>query len=160
MVFRKLNNDDKTWVNDFVKRQWGSEQIIVHNKIYLPSKLEGFVAEDNNVNVGLITFEIQNQCCEIVSLNSIVEHKGIGRELVKLVTQTAKAQDCRTVWLITTNDNIRAIDFYQKMGFQLIKVYPNAVDNSRKIKPEIRLIAENGIPIRDELELVLKLLDD
>lgn len=36
-------------------------------------------------------------------------------------------------------------------------VYPNAVSLSRKLKPEIPLIGNYGIPIRDEIELELKL---
>jgi ribosomal protein S18 acetylase RimI-like enzyme len=43
--------------------------------------------------------------------------------------------------LITTNDNLRAIGFYQRLGYQLVNVYPNAVEKSRKIKSEIPLIA-------------------
>ena len=61
------------------------------------------------------------------------------------------------MWLITTNDNLNALRFYQKRGFELVAVHRHAVDESRKIKPEIPLVGENGIPIRDELGLELAL---
>jgi hypothetical protein len=62
------------------------------------------------------------------------------------------------LWLISTNDNLNALKFYQKRGFSLVKLYKNAVNETRKkIKPEIPLIGENGIPIRDEVELEILL---
>ena len=31
-------------------------------------------------------------------------------------------------------------------------IYKNAIENSRKIKPQIPIFADNGLPIRDEIE--------
>jgi len=157
MNIRKIQINDRTWVNEFIRNHWGSDKIIIHNKIYVPADLEGFVVEENERKISLITYHILEHSCEIVTLNSTIEHRGFGRELVKSVIDEAKLHGCETVWLVTTNDNIRAIEFYQKLGFQLIMVYPDRVNYSRKIKPEIPLTAENGIPIRDELEFVLQL---
>jgi N-acetylglutamate synthase-like GNAT family acetyltransferase len=157
MNFRKLEMNDRNWVDEFIRNHWGSKQIIIHNKIYFPGDLDGFVAENNEEKYGLITYQIQKHSCEIVTLNSTIEHHGFGRDLVKLVIEDAKLKGCEIVRVVTTNDNIRAIEFYQKLDFQLIMVYPDAVNNSRTIKPEIPLTGENGIPIRDELEFVLQL---
>lgn len=157
MNFRKLEVNDRNWVDEFIRNHWGSKQIIIHNKIYFPGDLDGFVAENNEEKIGLITYQIQKHNCEIVTLNSTIEHHGFGRELVKSVIEEAKLQGCEILWVVTTNDNIRAIEFYQKLGFQLIMVYPDAVNYSRKIKPEIPITANNGIPIRDELEFVLNI---
>ena len=55
--------------------------------------------------------------------------------------------------LITTNDNLRALQFYQKRGYSLTKIYKDAMDEVRKVKPNVPIIGENGIPLRDELEL-------
>ena len=40
--------------------------------------------------------------------------------------------------------------FYQKQGFDLVKVYKNAVESSRAIKPEIPLYGDFNIPIKHE----------
>jgi len=77
--------------------------------------------------------------------------------LVDTVKEGAKAKGCRRLWLITTNDNLNALGFYQRRGFRLIALHPNALEASRKLKPQISLKAANGIPIRDELELELEL---
>src|SRR5947209_11292795 len=73
------------------------------------------------------------------------------------VREAAKAKGCRRLWLITTNDNLDALGFYQRRGLRLTALYPNAPEASRKLKPEISMKAANGIPIRDELELELEL---
>ena len=59
--------------------------------------------------------------------------------------------------LSTTNDNLRALGFYQKRGFQLCALRVNAMEEARKLKPGIPLIGEHGIPLRDEIELEIML---
>ena len=49
--------------------------------------------------------------CEIVSLDSFEERKGIGTKLVDCVLKVAEEERCRQVWLITTNDNMNALRF-------------------------------------------------
>jgi len=52
---------------------------------------------------------------------------------------------------------LNALGFYQKRGFELVAVHRGAVNESRKIKPSIPLVGMNGIPLRDEIELEIKL---
>lgn len=54
-------------------------------------------------------------------------------------------------WL-TTNDNINAIRFYQKRGFDMARFYHNALNVSRKLKSQIPIIGDNGIPLQHEIE--------
>jgi hypothetical protein len=61
------------------------------------------------------------------------------------------------LWLITTNDDLRALGFYQKRGMSLVMVYRNAMDLARKLKPQIPLVGLNCIPFRDEIELEMVL---
>jgi hypothetical protein len=84
--------------------------------------------------------------------------RGDRTALIDAVKERAKAKGCKRLWLITTNDNLNALGFYQRRGFRLIALYPNALEASRKLKPQIPMKAANGIPIRDELELELELL--
>ena len=59
--------------------------------------------------------------------------------------------------MITTNDNIQAIRFYQRCGFDMAHLYHNALNLSRKLKPEIPFIGANGIPLMHEIEFVMDL---
>jgi ribosomal protein S18 acetylase RimI-like enzyme len=95
--------------------------------------------------------------CEIISLDSLVQGTGIGSALTDAVQQRAKAAGCQRLWLITTNDNLNALGFYQKRGFHLAALHRNALDVSRRLKPQIPLIGLDGIPLRDEIELEILL---
>ena len=55
--------------------------------------------------------------------------------------------------LVTRNDKVKALQFYQKRGYNITKIYKNAMDEVRKVKPDVPLIGENGIPLKDEIEL-------
>jgi N-acetylglutamate synthase-like GNAT family acetyltransferase len=100
---------------------------------------------------------LEDDACEIVTIDSVREGIGVGSALVDAVVQKAREADCRRVWLVTTNDNLQMFRFAQKRGFALVAVHPRAVEASRKLKPEIPLLGIDGIPIRDELELELRL---
>jgi hypothetical protein len=52
---------------------------------------------------------------------------------------------------------MNALRFYQKRGFVLVAVHRNALEQSRKLKPEIPLIGDDEIPLRDEIELEMML---
>jgi ribosomal protein S18 acetylase RimI-like enzyme len=82
---------------------------------------------------------------------------GIGTALVEEVAAAAGRSGCRRLWLITTNDNTKALLFYLKAGFTLAAVHAGAVEESRKLKPKIPRIGYEGIPIRDEIELEMEL---
>lgn len=143
---------------DFFTEHWGSPEMVISSGIYDCSSLDGFaVVEDKDKIVGLITYIFENNECEIISLDSVKEGKGIGTILVKEVENLACKKSCKLVKLITTNDNLLALKFYQKRGFILSKIINNAVEKARKLKPEIPLIGNEGIPIRDEIELIKKL---
>lgn len=108
--------------------------------------------------VGWIFYAINGDECEIVSLESRVENRGVGTRLIESLTEKAGAAGCRRIWLITSNDNIRAIRFYQKRGFDLAAVHRDAIAEARKRKPSIPLIGCEGIPVRHELEFELRLV--
>jgi GNAT superfamily N-acetyltransferase len=101
-------------------------------------------------------YSIDGGACEIVTIDSLIE-RGIGTALVEAVTDAARAAGCGRLWLVTTNDNLPALRFYQKRRFALVAVHREAVAEARKLKPEIPLVGLDGIPIRDELELELEL---
>ena len=120
-------------------------------------ELPGFKAVLDGKPAGLVTYRIDGDACEIVTMNSLVERMGIGSALIDAVKEIAAATDCKRLWLITTNDNTAALRFYQKYGFSLVAVHRNAVEQDRLLKPEIPLTGNDGIPIRDEIELEMVL---
>lgn len=153
MKFRHLTASDLPELNKFWEEHWGSREMVVHGIIFQTDQLDGFVAEEQDQWVGLITFYIAQAECEIISLNSLKEGKGIAAKLIQNVIDAAKEAKCSRVLLSTTNDNLHALGFYQKRGFELVAVHRGAVNEARKLKPTIPLMGENNIPLRDEIEL-------
>lgn len=153
-------NLHKETIINFFTEHWGSPQMVVSSGIYDCSTLNGFaVVNDESKIIGLVTYMIEENECEIISLDSIEEGKGIGSALIKEVEQLAVKNNCKLVKLITTNDNLLALKFYQKRGYVLSNIFFNAVEKARAIKPEIPLIGNDGIPIRDEIELSKLFID-
>jgi len=132
---------------------WAGPKIMTRGKVHYADKLPGFVAVQEERPAGLVTYRIDGTGCEIVTMNSLAEGKGIGSALIEAVKNAATKAGCKRLWLITTNDNTKALRFYQKRGFKMAAVYPNAIEKSRHLKPEIPLTGNDGIPIRDEIEL-------
>ena len=153
---RKIRTKDRLWVKEFWSEHWAGDFVLSRGKVHRPDELDGFVAEINDEKVGLITYKIANQELEIISFNSIIERKGIGAALLSKVVNFAHKKELNRVWLVTTNDNLCALRFYQKRGFKLVNIYPDAVEAYRKLKPRIPLIGEDGIPLCDEIELEMK----
>ena len=103
--------------------------------------------------MGLITYNISNDELEIITLNAIEDGKGIGTALLEEVEKIAKMKNCSRIWLITTNDNVDALRFHQKRGYEMKSVHRYAIDESRKMKPQLPFVGKYGIPIRDEIEM-------
>jgi GNAT superfamily N-acetyltransferase len=157
ITIQPLNIADRVWVSQFILEHWGSNKVVSRGVIYYPQDLPGFVALYEGEKVGLVTYNIISASCEIVTINSNRSSSGVGTALIEAVRNIAITSGCKRLWLITTNDNLNALRFYQKRGFVLVAIHRNALELSRKLKPEISLIGDHGIPLRDEIELEIKL---
>lgn len=142
-------------INEELRQDVGSifgEIIVSRGQIHRLMELSGFVYIEENQIQGSIFYNVFGQECEIVSLESHLEGKGIGSKLIELVIERAGNLACKRVWLITSNDNIKAIRFYQKRGFDLVCIHQNAITEARKLKPSIPLYGHDEIPIKHEVE--------
>jgi GNAT superfamily N-acetyltransferase len=141
-------------VIDHVVEEWG-EPIVTRGNIIQIRNLPGFIVLEKGTLAGAVLYEIRDKECEIVVLYSLTESRGVGTKLINSVIETAKSKNCTRVWLITMNDNTRAIRFYQKRGFDLKAVHINAFDITRKLKKlplRENVLGIDGIPIKHEFE--------
>jgi GNAT superfamily N-acetyltransferase len=99
----------------------------------------------------------ERKAMELVSIAATVPGRGVGRALLSAAVALAREQRASRVWLITTNDNLRALRFYQLNGLRIVAVDRGAVDRARMIKPTIPRVGAEGIPVHDELVLELRL---
>ena len=154
MIFQ-IDSTSRDAVNAFITQQWFTLDMVVHGESIDLSMADGFYSYENEEINGLITYRIKDNEMEILSLDSLLSNKGYGTELLNKAIHKARNIGCYRIMLITTNDNFNALRFYQKRGFDIVKLYRNAVDESRKLKPQIPLIGMDNITIKHEIELEL-----
>ncbi len=153
MKVEEINQEVREHIDAFIVHHWFSMQMVVHGESIDLGNAEGWYVTEGDEIVGLITYRIIDDEMEILSLDSVHENKGVGTTLLN--EAITKAMDCKCIKVktFTTNDNLDALRFYQKRGFEMVRIYRNAVDVARKMKPSIPLIGNDGIPLNHEIEL-------
>ena len=153
----EIRDGDREEVARFIEQHWQGRVVMSSGKAYYPHQEQGFFERRGGEIVGLLTYHVDEQCMEILTLNSTVEGQGIGSMLMLSAIDSARELGCKKIWLTTTNDRLRVVDFHQRLGFRLTKVKLGVVDEARKVKPQIPLAGERGVPIRDELVMELEI---
>ena len=151
----KPNLENNNKVKKFLKLHWGSSYIASKGKLTDASEISRILVKDKKDEIlGLATFLINSKdnSCELVSINAKEGGKGIGTKLINKVEEEVKKRKVKKVWLVTTNDNYEAAIFYIKKGYRLVKVHKDALDISRKLKPQIPLKGKHNIFLQDEWE--------
>lgn len=119
--------------------------------------LPGHLATLTGRRVGLTLVDVRKREYEVVAISTTEPWRGVGRALMERCFADARATGCRRVWLVTTNNNIAAIAFYQRMGMDLRALHRHAVAVSRELKPTIPERGAAGVRIDHELEFELRL---
>jgi N-acetylglutamate synthase-like GNAT family acetyltransferase len=132
-----------------------SARVARRGELVDPLEQSALIAErKDGALAGVLTYAIEGDECEVRTLHASEQWAGAGTALLKAVEQAAAERGCRRLWVLTTNDNVDALRFYQRRGFRLAALHPGAVDDSRvRLKPEIPETGEYGIPLRDEIVL-------
>lgn len=134
-----------------IKTNWGSTSIVYSGMVYDLNTLKGIALKNNDIIVSILFYQVINKELNIILLESFVKRKGFGRIILQKIKEISKGNKYKRIIVTTTNDNIDAIKFYQLNEFDIIEVKFNAVDLSRKIKPEIPSVGNYGIKIKHEL---------
>ncbi|MDP4088611.1 MAG: GNAT family N-acetyltransferase [Bacillota bacterium] len=157
MDIRTISEENREKINDFIKFHWFTTDMVVRGELVDMKILDGFAAYDLDTIVGLVTYRIAGGWCEIMSLDSLREKQGVGTALINKVAEKAAEAKCSKIKLITTNDNIDAIRFYQRRGFDMARLYHDSLETARKLKPSIPMLGNFDIPLRHEIEFDMKL---
>ena len=154
---RAIEAFDRQTVERALHKAWGAVRVVSRGKLWNPLDLPGFVAERGGDIVGLVTYRHEADATEVVTLDSFAEGEGVGSALLQAVAEAAREQGKTSLWLITTNDNIPAIRFYQRRGWDMVALHHGALARSRRLKPEIPTHGLDGVPIDHEIEFRLAL---
>lgn len=154
---RALTREDRAWVQRVLRQYWATTVQVSRGRVFHADELPGFAAWRGDEPIGLITYNIEGEDCEIVTHNSLAGHGGIGSCLLAEVRGVARERGCKRLWLVTTNDNTPALRFYQRRDFDMVALHRGAVTEARKLKTEIPDVGMAGVPIRHEIELEQRL---
>jgi len=150
---RPIGDGDRPALARLARELWGADIVVGHGVVSTPADLPGLLAERDGETVGLLTYEIAGDALEVVTIDAFPPAAGTGTALLDAAVGVARSAGCRRVWLMTTNDNLDALRFYQRRGFRLAGLRPGALAASRALKPEMPETGAYGIPLRDELDL-------
>lgn len=154
---RPFTDEEREDIPRLLTREWGSSEIISRGTIHDATRCPALGCWDGGRLVGLATYTVIGGECELLTLNAFEPGVGVGTRLLARVTEEARTAGCRRLWLTTSNDNARAIGFYESRGMRLVAVHHGALDEARKRKPEIPEYASDGTRISDEVEFELEL---
>ena len=152
LKIRPAASADNKWLEELMNRDWGGLPLVIRGKKFYPSQLDGIIAENENGIAGFLFYEVRDKDCEIIVFEVFDKFKGTGTSILDNLKEVAKDKKCQRIYLMTTNDHLDALRFYQKRGFHICGIHIDSVKNSIKIKPTIGMIGDHDIPVRDEID--------
>lgn len=136
-----------------LQEHWGG-LVVTPERTYTADDIEAFVALDETGRaVATVSFHREPGGAEIVTLDALIDGQRYGRRALAQVEAMLGDEGRRYTRLFTTNDNLRAITVYLRMGYRVVTVHLGAMDQVRALKPSVPFIGEDGIPLRDMWEL-------
>jgi ribosomal protein S18 acetylase RimI-like enzyme len=155
---RPVSDSDRAWSLRVETETWGVPVVARLGELVDPTRLPGLIARLDGAPAGLATYAIRGEDCELVTIRSVQEGRGVGRAFFDAVREVAIEARCTRLWLVTTNDNLRALELYQRWGMEIVAFHRDAVTEARRnLKPAIAERGTHGIPIAHEFELELHL---
>ena len=154
---RPITEKDRAWIDEIEAESWSEPRVARLGELIDLTQLPGFIALIDGERSGLASYAVRGDECELVTIRSLHEGRGVGRALLDAVRNVAIEARCARLWLITTNDNLRALELYQRWGMEIVAFHRYAVTEARRrLKPTIPERGAHGIPIVHELELELR----
>ena len=155
---RPLTESDRPWAVQVESETWSMAVVARLGELIDPTELPGFIAVLDGERAGLASYAVRGEECELVTIRSLREGRGVGRALLDAVRIAALEAGCTRLWLVTTNDHIRALELYQRWGMEIVAFHRHAITEARRrLKPSIPQHGAHGIAIAHELELELRL---
>jgi len=149
--------DELLRLRNRVRSTWG-DLVARRGAVVDPAEGELLGAYLDHEIIGVASYAIDGDECEVVAIEAYQQRHGIATALMDAIRARARTAGCRRLWLVSTNDNVPAIAFYQQWGMDLAAYRRDAVtDARRRLKPGIPELGHEDIPIRHELEFELDL---
>lgn len=155
IVLRRAYDEEHEEVLEICRYFWDETKFHCFEQVFDVTHCINVLALAEGEIAGLLSYKKLDDTQVIVVLNVYPEYQGqgIGRLLLKEAMQQARKQECGTVKVATSNDDLPALCFYQKLGFVLEELRPGLIAEHHGDE----LSGFAGIPVRDEIRLTRKL---
>ena len=159
---RPAQTEDVEWVLAESARV-GGPRVVSRGTLFDLARYPALVAWHEGDRVGLAIYHAQPPEAELLAIAATQQWQGAGTALLMEVEALATRAGCERIALVTTNDNTDALRFYQRRGYRLTAVHPDAFDEVLRLKGltnDAPVIGHHDIVIRDELLLTKALVAD
>jgi ribosomal protein S18 acetylase RimI-like enzyme len=163
VVVREGIESDEDAIGAAFEDAWGGPIVVSHGVTYDLRALPTYVAVHDEgrgpVVAGVLSYVEAADGLEVVAVSAVTRSAGVGSALLAVAETHARRLGLPRLWLVTTNDNLDALRFYQRRGLRIVGVAPGAADEARRAKAAIPgagavpPVGDYNIPIRDELTL-------
>jgi GNAT superfamily N-acetyltransferase len=123
LTIRFVRGDEREDLARFIRTSWGSSTITSRGVAHDASLLTCLVAADGERWLGLAIYQFDGDECELVLLEAFEKHRGIGTALLEATIEQARKLNSRRLWLVTTNDNLDALRFYQRRDMHISRLW-------------------------------------
>ena len=100
MKIRPIDRTGRKQVDAFLVRQWYTMQMVVHGERIDLGSADGFYTCDGDEMIGLVTYRVSGKEMEILSLDSLHEHKGIGTLLLNAAIGKARDSSLERIRIV------------------------------------------------------------
>lgn len=153
MNIRQATKDDTERLAAFVE-EWSGRTVVIGGEVVDAAEAEALIAGDF---AGVLTFRVTGDTAEMLTFSTAPPLGGIGSALLAALLPVLRGRGVARLIVYTTNDHVNALRFYQRRGFRLTELRPDAMTHARRLNPAIPVEGVHRIPVRDELVLTLTL---
>lgn len=141
-----------------IKADWreftGGSPVVGILRAYEAADVEGILWRDpDSGRTGVVTWWTDGERAEIASLHADPAGSGTGTRLMDAAEEELRRRGVTIAIVGSTNDNSRALNFYIKRGYRLVRLHLDAMDRVRELKPSVPLTGRDGVPLQEMWEL-------
>lgn len=149
--------ENEAVLRELLARRWG-DTLVMFGKAWKIGEFSALVARDHEGTIlGLATYAIQRAMMLVLTVDNFSDQPGVGKALLTRAGEIGREHGAKTMRVLTTNDNTPALRYFQMQGFKIVAFYPGAIAIYRAVNPSLPALGQDGIPIRDALELEIDL---
>lgn len=155
VLVREATDADRASVRELFARDFGRTRIVAFGEVMDIDAMPALVAAMYQEPSGALAYRLHGDALHVVALatDPMWQRSGVGGYLIVEAELLARRLNLTRVVVATTNDNLPALYFYQRRGYQMTDLVPGSIITlTHQQVPGFA-----GIPVRDEIRLVKKL---